>query len=70
MSNLLNVESIAERLGLSPRTVQKLLTARALPVVKLGRRVLVREEDLTAYVAAHLQEPAGTRVDRRRGGRA
>ena len=67
MSKLLNVDDIAERINLSPRTVAKLLTARVMPVVKLGRRILVREEDLVAYVDAHLLEPAGARAERRKG---
>lgn len=58
---LLDNAEVARRLSLAPATVRKLLCERAMPVVKLGRRTLVRPEDLEAYILQHVEEAAGTR---------
>ncbi|MFC7877344.1 helix-turn-helix domain-containing protein [Isoptericola sp. NPDC057391] len=49
---LLRVEEAAELLGIHWQTVHKLIRARRLPVVKIGRLSRVRRRDLDEYVAA------------------
>jgi excisionase family DNA binding protein len=45
---LLNANEVAQRLALSPLTVRKWISQRRLPVVRLGRAVRVREDDVEA----------------------
>lgn len=49
---LLDAAAVAARLGLSPRTVRRLIAARELPVHRIGRSVRVSEDDLTRFLAA------------------
>lgn len=50
-TQLLDVPAIATATGLTVRTVKDLIYAkRALPVVKVGRRVYVRHADLIAWL--------------------
>lgn len=56
-TELLTVAEAAEVLRLSPRTVERLVAARALPVVRFSRSVRIRRTDLDQLIAAHL-EPA------------
>jgi excisionase family DNA binding protein len=43
---LLSTKQVAEKLGVSLRRVQAMITAGKLPAEKLGRDYFVREEDL------------------------
>ena len=43
---LLNVSETAELLGVSGITVRRLIYRGELPIVKIGRRVLIRPDDL------------------------
>jgi excisionase family DNA binding protein len=52
---LLTVDQAAERLALQPSTMRKLIYARRIPFVKLGRAVRLREEDLDALIRVGLQ---------------
>lgn len=36
---LVSIEAVAERLGVTPRVVKSLVLSRAIPVVKINRRV-------------------------------
>lgn len=54
-TKLLTVLDAAERLALRPATVRKLIYQRRLPVVKLGRSVRLREEDLEALMRLGLR---------------
>jgi excisionase family DNA binding protein len=47
---LVTVAEAAEALRISDRTVFRSIEKGELPVVRLGRRVLLREQDLAAYV--------------------
>jgi excisionase family DNA binding protein len=49
---LVTVAEAAEALRISDRTVFRWVERGELPVVRLGRRVLLREQDLAAYVDA------------------
>jgi excisionase family DNA binding protein len=50
MEDLLGVKQAASQLGVSPKTISRLVAARQLPVVKIGRRVLFRVGDLETLV--------------------
>ncbi|MBI3988179.1 MAG: helix-turn-helix domain-containing protein [candidate division NC10 bacterium] len=50
MTKLLRPEEAAARLLVSPLTIRKWIFARRLPVVKLGRSVRIREQDLEALI--------------------
>lgn len=55
-NRLLGLREVAERLGLSLHTVRRWASQRRLPVVKLGKRVLVAEKDLEKLVAENRVE--------------
>lgn len=44
------VKSLAESLDLSELTVRRLIAARELPATKVGRRVLVRLDDVETFL--------------------
>lgn len=46
----LNVKTAASRLGVSERFIAKLIASGALPSLKLGRRRLIRETSLLAFL--------------------
>jgi excisionase family DNA binding protein len=52
---LLSVRQAAERLGVSAAFVWKRTNTREIPVVCLGRRRLIRPEDLQAFVDANVE---------------
>jgi excisionase family DNA binding protein len=49
---LLNLDTVAERLAVSRRTVEKLIAAGELRTVRFGRAVRVTEQALAQLVAA------------------
>ena len=53
----LGVADVADRTGLSTRTIRRYISAGTLPARKAGSRVLVREADLEVWFS-HL-EPVG-----------
>jgi excisionase family DNA binding protein len=57
MENLKSVEKAAEFLGISPWTVRVYLRDKKLPAVRIGRRVLFRQEDLTQFVEDRVNAP-------------
>jgi excisionase family DNA binding protein len=62
MGRLLRVDEVAERLGLRPSTIRKLLATRQLPkVYPTKRAVRVREEDVEAVIRVGFS-PARPRV--------
>jgi excisionase family DNA binding protein len=50
MDQLLSVEMAALRLGLKPITVRAWIAQRRIAVVRLGRRVLVPESEVTRLI--------------------
>lgn len=52
MEQLLTIQQVADYLNVSPRTVRRLVAARRLPVVRFGRMVRFREQDLARKIEA------------------
>jgi excisionase family DNA binding protein len=52
MSELLTLEEVADRLRVSRRTVERLVAAGRVRTVKIGRRRLVTEKEIEAFIAA------------------
>lgn len=53
-SKLLRISEAADRLGLKPATIRKMLYRRELPVVRPTKRaVRIREEDIEALIKRH-----------------
>jgi excisionase family DNA binding protein len=51
MALLLDVPMAAERLGgISPTTVRRMIASGELPVVRLGRQVMIEEKALVEWV--------------------
>jgi excisionase family DNA binding protein len=55
----LTVREAGEALGLSPRSVQELVAAGAIPVVRHGRRVLIPVEPLRDWLRRQTIDPNG-----------
>lgn len=51
MTELLTIEQAAERLHHSPRTIQRWISEGRLRVVRFGKRPLVTETELEAFIA-------------------
>lgn len=58
-TRLLRITEVASQLGLSKRSVTNLLAARELAVVKIGRAVRFRQEDIDTFIGRKLVKPAG-----------
>jgi len=56
--NLLDEKETAEQLKISIHTLRAWRYQRRLPVVRLGRRVLYRVEDIQRFVDRNLQDAA------------
>lgn len=55
--SLMTVAEAAERLGLSPATVRRWIFDRRLGVVKLGRAVRLRSEDIETLARSGYRPP-------------
>lgn len=53
---LLGVPEIAAYLSISERAVRDLVSRRQLPVIKIGKRIRVRPDELDAYLTANTRE--------------
>ena len=51
---LLNIEDICNLLGIGKNTAYQLV--KSIPHIKIGRRILVREDDLEKYIEKNLEE--------------
>jgi excisionase family DNA binding protein len=56
MTELLNLKEAAKRMRVSIYTLRSWSYQRKLPVVKLGRRTLFREEDIEKFINKGLIE--------------
>ena len=52
-SRMLSVDAVAERLDLSTKTVRRMIERGDLLIHRIGRRVLVAEDDLDAFLRRH-----------------
>lgn len=50
--NLLNVSEATDRLGISTRTVRRLIDEGAMPVHRIRNSVRISEDDLARYMAS------------------
>lgn len=55
-NGLLTAEDVKHRLQVSLRMVRELTAKGHLKVVKIGRAVRIREQDLEAYIQGQLKE--------------
>jgi excisionase family DNA binding protein len=55
MNEMLTIEEAAAKLKMAPKTFRDWLRTGKLPGVKLGKRWLIREQDLEAAIQAHLR---------------
>jgi excisionase family DNA binding protein len=56
MTELVSVKEAAEAMRLSPHTLRAWIIQRRVPFVRLGRRVLLRREDMEALIDKNLVE--------------
>ena len=56
MRPLLTVAEVGELLRLSPRSIRRLIADGRLPIVRLGRAIRIRPQDVEALVASSGQE--------------
>lgn len=52
METLLNKKDVSERLGVSHRTITRLIESGELKALKIGAQVRVRQSDLDKFIAA------------------
>ena len=48
--NLVSVETVAEMLGLAPKTIHNWVSLRKIPYMKYGRKVMFRPKSLKAWL--------------------
>ena len=53
LPHLLSLEDTCEILGCSMKTLRRMITAKTLPVIRLGRLIRVHPEDLTRLIGGH-----------------
>lgn len=53
LPRLLSLEDTADVLGCSLKTLRRMIDAKTLPVVRLGRLLRVHPEDLARLIAGH-----------------
>lgn len=58
MTELLTYAQVAERLHVSVRGVQRLVASGQLRVIRVGRRPLITDKELEAYIAAAYRRAA------------
>lgn len=56
MADLLNLQEASKELKVSIFTIRSWAYQKKFPIVKLGRRVLLRREDLEAFVSKSVRE--------------
>lgn len=52
MSELLTLDEVAERLRVSRRTIERLVSAGRIRPSRIGRRILVTDQELEAYIGS------------------
>ena len=59
---LIGINRLAERLGLSRRTIHRILARGELPSIRIGGRRLVRLSDLRRWLAGYEEPTPGANV--------
>jgi excisionase family DNA binding protein len=62
-STLLTAAEVADQLRVSTMTIYRLIRRGELPAVRIGRNYRVRAEDLDAYLAGQVVDPASVDLD-------
>jgi excisionase family DNA binding protein len=60
---LLNKQEVCERLRCSLPTLDRMIRRGELPVVRVGRRVLLRESTVNEWIRSHEHGPKGQGSD-------
>jgi len=60
---LMRVNEVAAVVGISVRTVNRLIASKQLRVCRLGRRIIIRREDLFEYVDNALTGNSGDKAE-------
>ena len=55
--NLIDVENVAEVLGVAPKTIRKWVSIRFIPFVRVGRRVLFRPKSIELWLNQKEEKP-------------
>lgn len=58
-NSLLSIPKAAERLGVAPITIRRLVSARKVSHHRIGGRIMFSEEDIAAFLAATRVEAVG-----------
>ncbi len=61
-SALIGISHLAERLGLSRRTIHRILAQGKLPSLQIGRRRLIRLSDVRHWLSAHEEPTPGANM--------
>lgn len=56
---LLDIDGLADRLGVGERFVRRLVEERRIPFLKIGRLVRFEVDDVEAWIASQRVEPSG-----------
>ena len=57
---LLDVQTVAARLNVNPRTVLRMVGREELPAIRVARRLRFRPDDLETYLQTHLSSSSPT----------
>jgi excisionase family DNA binding protein len=58
------MEAAAERLGVTPRMVRRLVSERRIGFVRVGKHIRLRQQDLESYLDERFQPPLDGRSGR------
>src|SRR6266849_7505771 len=57
---LLDVQTVAARLNVNPRTVLRMVGREEIPAIRVARRLRFRPDDLETYLQTHLSSSSPT----------
>lgn len=59
MTSLIDLKTASEQLGLAKITIYKMVSARRIPHIKIGKRVLFDPQKLSEWIDEHKVVPVG-----------
>lgn len=59
-TRLLNIDAIAERLGVEPRHIRRLVHEKRIPFIKWGHYIRFDPAEVARWLDAYRREPDGT----------